>query len=162
MTGWSSRAPADTPVQIVIIDDEVKIVPADDLWGLDTYETQDEVAKGLGKKARTLTIGPAGERLSRIATVHTATSSTAGQSGAGAVMGAKKLKAISVIGTGRPSIAHPDAFNTFVKDLSRELRAQNRVRNTDKLNKDLACQRGGRARPYALHCRVPHTVQSLL
>jgi aldehyde:ferredoxin oxidoreductase len=38
-----------------------------------------------------LVIGPSGERLSRIATIQTASSSAAGQGGFGGVMGSKRL-----------------------------------------------------------------------
>ena len=43
-----------------------------------------EAVAAHSRRNRTLTIGPAGENLSRIATIHTATSSTAGQGGFGA------------------------------------------------------------------------------
>ncbi|MCP4239195.1 MAG: hypothetical protein GY772_01400, partial [bacterium] len=61
---------SETPVYILIHNDEVSILPADDLWGLDIIETQEVIQDSDGKVARTLTIGPAGECLSRIATVH--------------------------------------------------------------------------------------------
>ena len=47
-----------------------------------------------------LTIGPAGENLSRVACLIHDASNAAGQGGFGAVWGSKNLKAISVIGTG--------------------------------------------------------------
>ena len=92
---------AETPVRIMIHDDKVTILPADDLWGLDTMETLEALEGIEGKGVRSLVIGPAGERLSRIAAILTASSSAAGQGGFGGVMGSKKLKAISVVGSGR-------------------------------------------------------------
>lgn len=55
---------AESPVQIIVRDDQVTIAPADDLWGLDTFDTQEALGARLGKQVRALCIGPAGERLS--------------------------------------------------------------------------------------------------
>ncbi len=57
-----------------------------------------------------LCIGPAGERLSRIAALIHDAGNAAGQGGFGGVFGAKNLKAISVLGTGRIRIADPRAL----------------------------------------------------
>ena len=72
---------AETPVRLRIRDDRVSILPADDLWGLDTMETLQALEAAEGKGARSLAIGPAGERLSRIATIHTSSASACGQGG---------------------------------------------------------------------------------
>ena len=57
-----------------------------------------------------LCIGPAGERLSRIAALIHDAGNAAGQGGFGGVFGAKNLKAISVLGTGGIRIADPRAL----------------------------------------------------
>jgi aldehyde:ferredoxin oxidoreductase len=162
---------SETPVHILIRDDEVSILPADGgsadgpsgdassadaLWGLDTIETQEVIQATYGKSARTLTIGPAGERLSRIATVHTATSSVAGQGGFGAVMGAKKLKAITVIGSGRVPVADPDRLRGLFKAVGQEVgTSRGRGRWLDMLNERLAREGGGRARRFACTASCP-------
>ena len=158
---------SETPVHILIQDDEVSILPVwhgrladeasgDALWGLDTIETQEVIQARYGKAARTLTIGPAGERLSRIATVHTATSSVAGQGGFGAVMGAKKLKAITVIGTGRVPVADPDRLHGLFKAVGQEVGAsRGRGRHLDMLNEQLEREGGGRARRFACTASCP-------
>ena len=147
---------ADSPVQIVIHDDEVTIAPADDLWGLDAFDAQDAVRAAVHPSVRTLTIGPAGERLSRIATIHTATSSAAGQGGFGAVMGSKRLKAISVLGSGEMSIAHEETFNTLIRQVGDEIRAYRPLPNTAALTERLrqTCP-DGRVRPYACTAACP-------
>jgi len=151
VTGASDRA-----VMIAITDDEVTIEDASDLWGLDTFEAQEAVAERTTRRHRTLTIGPAGERLSRIATIHTATSSTAGQGGFGAVMGSKLLKAITVLGTGDVAVAHPDAFDTLVRAVGDEVRSYRlRPERWANENAKLACERGGRVRPYACTASCP-------
>lgn len=146
---------SETPVQLFIQDDEVTLAPADHLWGLDAFDTQDVIKQETSAKARTLTIGPAGERLSRIATIHTATSSTAGQGGFGAVMGSKKLKAITAIGSGRVSVAHPHEFADLVKAVGAEIRTYRGPRDTKGITQQLQCQRGGIARPYACTASCP-------
>jgi len=100
---------ADEPVYLSVRDEDVEIRDAGDLWGMDTFETQSALARS-DPKACVLTIGPAGENLSRIAIIITETSGAAGQGGYGAVMGSKNLKAIVTRGTGAVKIARPDDF----------------------------------------------------
>ncbi len=57
-----------------------------------------------------LCIGPAGENLVRSASLIHETGSAAGQGGFGGIWGSKKLKAISVWGTGGIKIANPSAL----------------------------------------------------
>lgn len=120
---------ADSPVWVDIRNQEVRIKDARSLWGLDTWQTQAEVWKevtgrdGLGdwneygggeRPARTtqkpavLTIGQAGEKQSRIGCLIHDAGNAAGVGGFGGVWGSKNLKAISVIGTGSVSVAHPN------------------------------------------------------
>ncbi|MEA3407411.1 MAG: aldehyde ferredoxin oxidoreductase N-terminal domain-containing protein [Chloroflexota bacterium] len=146
---------SETPVQIVIRDDEVRIAPADHLWGLDTYETVEALEDEVDSHVKPLVIGPAGERLSRIATIHAATSSAAGQSGFGAVMGSKKLKAISVVGSGRASVAHPEKFHDFVGALRRELRSNVWLGDLAPMKERLQSERGGHVRRYACTASCP-------
>ena len=146
---------SDTPVQIVIRDDEVCVVPADHLWGLDTFETMEALRNDLHKQVKSLVIGPAGERLSRIATIHAATSSAAGQGGFGAVMGAKRLKAISVLGSGRPRVAYPERLDELIRAVNQELRVHRRKPDVDAVNEQLEAQGGGRARLYACTASCP-------
>jgi aldehyde:ferredoxin oxidoreductase len=98
---------ADRPVYLLVTDEQVEIRDADDLWGLDTFETQ-QVLMARYPNASVLAIGPAGENLSRIAMILNETASCAGQGGYGGVMGSKSLKAIVVRGTGAVKIARPD------------------------------------------------------
>ena len=118
---------ADDPVWINIIDDKVTIESAGTLWGLETTETQEEIwrrvipgsrfgewlklgANYTTQKPAVLCIGPAGENLSRIASLIHDAGNGAGQGGFGAVWGSKRLKAISVIGTGSVKVANPNAL----------------------------------------------------
>jgi len=99
------------PVYIYIEDDKVDINDARDLWGLDTFKTEDELLKAHGKNVGTLIIGPAGENLVRYATIVSMKGRSGGRPGLGAVMGSKNLKAIVVKGTREIPLADPKKFN---------------------------------------------------
>ncbi len=101
---------ADWPVYLEIRDSEVRLVEAQDLWGLDARETQLTLRGRLGHQTQVLTIGPAGENLVRFATVQHSEENAAAHSGFGAVWGSKNLKAIAVRGTGGVPVADPDAL----------------------------------------------------
>ncbi len=129
--GWDGIAiqgQSASPVWIDIRNDDVQIRDAQSLWGQDTWETQRliwedvtgtvsmddwiEIASGNGtgrttQRPAVVAIGPVGEVLGRIAALVHDSGHGAGQGGFGGVLGAKKLKAISVIGTGSITVAHP-------------------------------------------------------
>ena len=149
---------SETPVRIRIRDDEVSILAADDLWGQDTMDTLDALESLDGKGARSMVIGPAGERLSHIATIHTASSSACGHGGFGAVMGSKKLKAISVIGTGRVSLVNRKKITEIARAVKEEGFPFPGVLPTAKqVNERLAAEGAGHARAYACteSCMTP-------
>jgi len=104
---------SESPAYLSIRDSKVEIRDAGHVWGMDTFSTQKALAKG-DPKASVFAIGPAGENLSRMAIIITETSGAAGQGGYGAVMGAKKLKAIVARGTGTVRIAKPDEFAELI------------------------------------------------
>ena len=85
-----------TPVRLEIDGDQdsVTFLDAADLWGKGTYATQE----ALGKGKYHAVIGPAGENLVRYAGI-VSQERIAGRTGVGAVMGSKRLKAVSVAGT---------------------------------------------------------------
>ncbi|MEJ2740841.1 MAG: aldehyde ferredoxin oxidoreductase N-terminal domain-containing protein, partial [Dehalococcoidia bacterium] len=96
-----------TPVYLSIRDGDVVIKNAESFWGMDSFEAQQKLlAEEAG--ASILTIGRAGENLSRISVILNETNSAAGQGGFGAVMGSKNLKAIAARGTGGVYVARPD------------------------------------------------------
>jgi aldehyde:ferredoxin oxidoreductase len=142
---------AETPVRLGIRDDEVSLLPAEDLWGLDTMDTLQALESVEGQGVRSLVIGPAGERLSRIATIHTASSSACGQGGFGAVMGSKRLKAISVIGSGRVFLFAPETIASITRTLVRMFAEDgqtgplNFYGDIRRLNRELAAEGSGQA-----------------
>ncbi|MEJ2071316.1 MAG: aldehyde ferredoxin oxidoreductase N-terminal domain-containing protein, partial [Syntrophobacterales bacterium] len=90
----------------ILIDNQtVSIKDASYLWGMGTYDCQQELKKIHGEDTRSLVIGPAGENLSRIAVLMSENANAAGQGGFGGVAGSKNLKAICIRGTGSIKIA---------------------------------------------------------
>ena len=91
---------AEGPVYLWVHDGEAELRSAKHLWGLDTYETELALRKELNdERVKVTCIGPAGERLVRVASVLNDMGRAAGRCGTGAVMGSKHLKAIAVRGT---------------------------------------------------------------
>ncbi len=95
---------SNTPCYIVVDEKGAEIKTADDLWGLDTQETQKVLSQKHSKRAQTACIGPAGENLVRYATITHGTR-TASRCGVGTVMGSKKLKAVTILA--KPNIIVP-------------------------------------------------------
>jgi aldehyde:ferredoxin oxidoreductase len=128
---------ADKPVYLFIDGDKVELRDAGHLWGKGCIATQKILFDELGSQIRVLTMGQAGENLSRISVVQTETESAAGQGGYGAVMGAKKLKAIVVQGCGAVRVADPDLLFKRGKAIIRETRQGCRLARGEKLDPEL-------------------------
>jgi aldehyde:ferredoxin oxidoreductase len=106
---------ANTPKIITIIDDEIQILDAFELWGNDCIETEEILKKKYGK-VQVASIGQSSENLSLISGIVTDKGRIAGRSGLGAVMGSKKLKAIVLKGNNVISLADKDALLKHTKD----------------------------------------------
>jgi len=101
---------SDSPVYLDIYNEKVRFVDATELWGLDARQSQLALKNKLGEQTQVLTIGPAGEKLVRLATVQHSEENAAGHSGFGAIWGSKNLKGIAVRGTHGVSVAYPEAL----------------------------------------------------
>ena len=114
---------AEKPVYVWIDDDSVQILDASHLWGKSPAETEDVIKEELGDYyIRVAAIGPAGEKLVRIACIINEKTRAAGRCGMGAVMGSKNLKAIAVRGTRDVTVAKPDEFLEFVKEFHERMK----------------------------------------
>jgi aldehyde:ferredoxin oxidoreductase len=82
------------PVYLLVENGKAELKDAGYLWGKDTYETEDTLEAELGKEAKVICIGPAGEKMALTSCIITTRGAAAGRSGLGAVMGSKKLKAV--------------------------------------------------------------------
>jgi aldehyde:ferredoxin oxidoreductase len=111
---------AEEPVYLWVNDDGAEIRLAAHIWGKDTHEVEDILLSETDAKAKVACIGPAGERLVRIAAIMNDKHRAAARSGVGAVMGSKNLKAVVVRGTKRPAYAEPDRM----RQLSKAVRSQ--------------------------------------
>jgi aldehyde:ferredoxin oxidoreductase len=108
---------ADEPVVIVLEGGKAETKPAGDLWGLGCIETEERLKETYGKKANVACIGPAGERVSLLACVINDKGRAAGRSGLGAVMGAKKIKAIVAVATDKVPAADAEGLKNLRKDI---------------------------------------------
>ena len=102
---------------LVIEDDAVRLEPAGDLQGATCQATEEKLRARLGAAFRIASIGPAGERAVRYATI-SHDGRHAGRGGSGAVLGSKHIKAIAVRGTRRCEWAHPRELVELSRNLS--------------------------------------------
>ena len=125
---------SQSPVYINIIDDRVEILDASDLWGMDNFAVQAELKArhSSDREARVLTIGPAGERMAKLAGVF-AENRTAARGGLGAVMGSKQLKAVVVTGHGKYEPADPPTFRSVRQRINEKVRNSSGVDNLRKM-----------------------------
>ncbi len=101
---------APNPVYLWINKNGIELRSAEHLWGKYTNETDEIMKKETHPEARTMEIGPAGEKLSLIANVMFDGHRAAGRTGVGAVVGSKNLKGIVVRGYLGVKVADKDAF----------------------------------------------------
>ena len=90
---------AERPTMLYLENDKVEFLPADEVWGKGTYETNDWIYAKYGKGVGVLNIGQGGENMVRYAVVRSLEGRAGGRPGMGAVMGSKLLKAIVAKGT---------------------------------------------------------------
>lgn len=124
------RGQSKDPVYLRISPEEIKIEDANFLWGQDTFETSISLKNRLGNDSNVMCIGPAGERLSNMAGIFSdgEHARVAGRGGLGAVMGAKKLKAMAVIGrkTSVP-IFNEEGLKACVKNAFPEIKKRSKA-----------------------------------
>ncbi len=104
------------PALLHVTADGARILDVTDLWGEQVKPSEAAVKELLGNpKVQVASIGPAGEKLVRFASVLTDKHRAFGRGGCGAAMGSKKLKAIAVRGTGELPVADPQALKAAGK-----------------------------------------------
>ncbi|MBN1827816.1 MAG: aldehyde ferredoxin oxidoreductase family protein [Deltaproteobacteria bacterium] len=115
------------PVYILVTENGAQIKDASHVWGKTTEETNEILEAEAGKGAISTCIGPGGENLVIFANVCCGGKrpGSAGRAGLGAVMGAKKLKAVVCMGDKKTAVAHPEELKAYLKEKLPELR-QNR------------------------------------
>jgi len=108
----------------------VEVRPADHLWGRPVPEATDALLEETDERARVACIGPAGERLVKMASIMNDKHRAAGRSGVGAVMGSKHLKAVVLRGTRDVPLAQPDQMRELCRQVRREVAADVRKGST--------------------------------
>ncbi len=113
---------SERPVYLWIDNDQVTLRDASHLWGKLTHDTEDALRAELrDPDIRVACIGPSGEKLVRFACIQADYHREFGRGGAGAVMGAKNLKAIVIRGTGQVDVADPPALAQVAEDVYAQL-----------------------------------------
>ena len=103
---------------VLIEDGTVSFFDASDLGGLTTGQATDRLEHRYGAGAAVATIGPAGENVVRFASIVSHRTHQAQRMGMGAVMGAKKLKAIVLKGGSPPPLADAAAAERVSADFA--------------------------------------------
>lgn len=115
---------SDRWVYLFIDNDRVEIRDASHLVGMDITETTLQLRDELhDPDLQVAAIGPAGENLVRYSIISCNLARAAGRTGMGAVMGSKKLKAITVRGDRPVKPADPDRFERACVKLQTDLGA---------------------------------------
>ena len=91
--------------------------PAGSLWGLSAADAERRIRQEFGSDWQVAAIGPAGEQLIPFATL-SHDGRHAGRGGLGAVLGAKRIKAIAVRGDRRTELADPAGTVAIARKLS--------------------------------------------
>lgn len=106
---------AEKPVYLWIDDGKVEIRDAKHVWGKDIFDTDAVIKEDLSDETiKAVYIGPAGEKLVRLACIMDNLYRAAGRCGLGAVMGSKNLKAIACRGSKDIEIVNPEKFMSAV------------------------------------------------
>jgi aldehyde:ferredoxin oxidoreductase len=106
----------DRPSVLLVDGAGARFIEAADLRGLSASEAETRLRERLGRGWRVAAIGPAGERGVRYATI-SHDGRHAGRGGLGAVLGAKRIKAVAVRAATKVAPAHPEAVLAAARDL---------------------------------------------
>jgi aldehyde:ferredoxin oxidoreductase len=110
---------AEAPSYLWVSPDGVALRSAEDIWGQECQESDERLRSETDAKAAVATIGPAGERLVRLAGIFTDGSHArvAARCGLGAVLGSKNLKAVVLRGVGKVPVRKPEELKQSIKPL---------------------------------------------
>ncbi|MGC9349279.1 MAG: aldehyde ferredoxin oxidoreductase family protein [Anaerolineae bacterium] len=112
---------SEEPVTVEVADGAATFHNAKALWGKTVGETVDALEEELGGDLHVAAIGPAGENLVRFASIVTERTYQASRMGMGAVMGAKRLKAVILRGGKRPPVYDAAAMHRLTADFRQRM-----------------------------------------
>lgn len=118
-TGYDAiiiKGASPRPTFLEISDNDVTFHDASNIWGQDTFETEETLLKIVDiKSAGACVIGPAGEQMAHFAQVKNDKWRSIGRGGIGAVFGSKKLKGIVFHGETRRQVGNEAKMNELFK-----------------------------------------------
>ena len=128
-TGLVIEGKAETPVYLWIDDDTIELRSAAALWGKTVPDTEKRLRGELGddELLQIACIGPAGERLNKMACITAGWYREFGRGGCGAVMGSKNLKAIAVRGTGALRLSDASGVMELTESLTAGLKIHPKI-----------------------------------
>ncbi|NIN53494.1 MAG: aldehyde ferredoxin oxidoreductase [Nitrososphaeria archaeon] len=131
---------AESPIYLWVHDGEAEIREAGHLWGKTTHETEAAVKKEVKQPAASVaSIGIAGEKMVRFASIISDLNRAAGRTGVGAVMGSKRVKAIAVYGRNRSiEVADREGLRTLMRDVVKRLLLHEGAMNLKKFGTSAA------------------------
>ena len=110
---------AAKPTILVVHPEGAEFHSANDIWGMDTYAAEEVIrerfARAEYRKKGAVVIGPAAENGVCFAVIETDRWRSAGRTGVGTVMGAKKLKGILFTGDNKRPQSDPSGVKIFTK-----------------------------------------------
>ena len=114
----------DEPAVLTVHPEGVDFHSASELWGKETYGVEDAIKERFAReeyrKKGALVIGPASENLVRFGCIKNDYWRSAGRTGAGTVMGSKKIKGILFTGNRKRPQADEAAVKAFSKNFMAE------------------------------------------
>jgi len=105
------------PVYLFIDNDRVELRDASEFWGQGTIAVEKQFKEKFGEEFQIAVIGPGGENVVPYACINHDFGRQAGRGGVGAVMGAKKVKAIVIHGTKSITVSDSQAYRNAGKAL---------------------------------------------
>ena len=94
---------------------------ASHLWGQDALKVQETIQREIGdERIRVACIGPAGEKQVLLSCIINDEGRAPGRGGNGAILGAKKLKAIAVRGNSTFPIHDLETYNSLCKKIAKD------------------------------------------
>lgn len=125
-TGYDAmiiKGVATKPVWLEVTDTDVRFHDATDLWGQETYATEDEIKRRVGVAGTgVMVIGPAGENRVRFAVVENDYWRSAGRTGMGAVLGAKNVKGVAFHGNQKRLFADSEGLRSYAREIVKNLK----------------------------------------
>lgn len=114
--GWDGlmlKGRCSTPTYLYINNDKIEFRDASHIWGKGSIEAEDMLLSETDPQAGAIVIGPAGEKLVRVASLNSEHYRQAGRGGGGAVLGSKLIKGIAVRGTGSVEAFDPESIRKY-------------------------------------------------